>query len=87
MQKYWKYLDIALNLIMILTVFQYAALTCSKPTSKDVFFFFLIKGFAIFTMYKSVVNSFFHKSALLAAFSALTRLTIQLKFSLFDAQI
>lgn len=39
MQKYWKYLDIALNLIMILTVFQYAALTCSKPTSKDVFFF------------------------------------------------
>ncbi len=38
-------------------------------------------------MYKSVVNSFFHKSALLVAFSALTRLTIQLKFSLFDAQI
>jgi len=74
-------LDIALNLIMILTVFQYAALTCSKHT------FFYINGFAIFTMYKSVVNSFFQKSALLVAFSALTRLTIQLKFSLFDAQI
>lgn len=85
MQIYWQYLDIALKL-MILTVFQYAALTCSKPTSKHVFFF-QMKDFAIFTMYKSVVNKFFHKSALLVAYSAVTRLTIQLKFSLFDAQI